>query len=478
MENLERYYEILGVKRGASLKDIREAYKCLQEEYSLEYYSKSSQNACEALREVYSAYKKLKVFHKEHPEEFASDEQDGLPVNAASATGESAIYQAGSIRDDARQAGDESAPVEFPALSIARQVVAGYNKSDAVRILNEKLAALKAEIDRLTPDKAAAAKAVEDAEKSAARKDLHEQLVNAETDSGTLSARMAPPAMGAAENDGPDEIGAGTVVSPNPAPVRFHRLLAYGTILGAVCVLAYTMVTPRRAVDVPSLMRPSQETLTTRKAAPPEAETKRIISPVQVVKKQALATSSVVKPSTTVSTLIKEHLTAHSAKWKRTAAASGKKPARTTGRSQIAGIKTSYKPPETMDGNNPEHAVMSAEIKEPKYQADINVAAVTRPAETAATPPPPAMGFHAAVGTPYAPVHAAKRYYLFSGNIWYAVSFNHGPWVRVSYRTLPWRPRIYPVAGIRYVRNERDYKYRHFRPRYRPYKHWEDGDGD
>jgi hypothetical protein len=470
MENLERYYEILGVKRGASLKDIREAYKCLQEEYSLEYYSKSSQNACDALREVYSAYKKLKVFHKEHPEEFASDEQDGISVNAASATGESAIGQAGPIRDDAGQAADAGVPVEDPALSIARQVVAGDNKFDAVRILGEKLAAFNAEIDRLTPDKAAAAQAVEDAEKSAAEKALREQLVNGETDSETLSPGMAPAAMVTSGKDGPDEIGDGTAVSASPTRVMFYRFLAYGTILGAVSVLAYTMVTPRRAADGPSLMRPSQEALTTRKAAPPGAATKRIIAPVPVVEKQALATSSVVKPSKAVSASVKTRPSAHSGKRKRTAAVSGIKRVRTTGRSQIAGAKTAYNLPEAMDGNNPEHAVMSTEIKEPKYQADVGVAAVTRPAETAAIPPQPATGFHAAGGTPYAPTHAAKRYYLYSGNIWFSVSLNNRPWVRVGYRALPWRPPIYPVAGIRYVRDERDYKYRHFRPRYRQYK--------
>jgi hypothetical protein len=471
MENLERYYEILGVKRGASLKDIREAYKCLQEEYSLDYSSNSSQKACEALREVYSAYKKLKVFHKEHPEEFASDEQDGISVNVASA-----IYPAEPIRDDAGQAADESAPVEYPALSTAQQVVAGDNKSDAVRILNEKLAALKAEIDRLTPEKEAAAQTVEDAEKTAVEKALHEHLVNAETDSETLSAGMAAAAMGAAGKHGPDEIGDGTAVSPNPPRVRFHRFLAYGTILGAAGVLAYTLATPRQEADGPSLMRPTQETLPTRKAAPPEEETKRIVVPAPHVEKQALPTSSVEKPSKAVSASVKTRPTAHSGKWKRTAAVSVKKSVPTTGHSQIAGTRTAYKTSEAMDGNSPEHAVMSTEIKEPKYQADI--AAVTEPAATAATPPPPATGFHAAVGTPYAPTHAAKRYYLYSGNIWFSVSLNNRPWVRVGYRALPWRPPIYPVSRIRYVRDEGDYKYRHFRPRYRQYKHWKDGDDD
>jgi hypothetical protein len=160
----------------------------------------------------------------------------------------------------------------------------------------------------------------------------------------------------------------------------------------------------------------------------------------------------------------------HSHKGKRTAAVSGKKPVRTTGRSRIAGTKTAYKPSEVEDENNSEHAVMSLEIKEPKYQADVDVAAVTEPAATAATAPPPATRFYAAVPTPYAPIHAAKRYYLYRGNIWYAVSHYNGPWVRVGYRALPWRPRIYPVARIRYIREAGDYNYRHFRPRDRQYK--------
>ena len=456
MENLERYYEILGVKRGASLKEIRKAYKCLQEEYYLDYYSKSFQGqekACEeALREIYSAYKKLKVFHKEHSEEFASDEQDGVSVNVASATGESAIDQARPIRDDAGQAADESATVEDPALSIAQQVVAGYNKSDAVRILNEKLAALKAEIDRLTPEKDAAAQAAED-ELAAEKTDADKAL--------------------------------GTAVSANPTPVRFYRFLAYGGILGAVGILAYAMVTPRHAADGPSLMLPSQETLTTRKAAPPEAGTKRIVAPVPVVEKQALPTSPVVKPPTTVSTPIKARPTTHSGR-KLTAAVSGKKSVRTTGRSRIAGTKTAYKRSEAKDGNNRKHAVMSTEIKEPKYQA--KVAALTKPAATtaippspatAATPPPSAIGFYAAVGT-------ANRYYLFRGNIRYAGPYYNGPWVQVGYRALPWGLRKYPITRNRYIRDEGyrhhddegDYQYRHFRPRYRQYKHWKDVDDD
>ncbi len=116
---------------------------------------------------------------------------------------------------------------------------------------------------------------------------------------------------------------------------------------------------------------------------------------------------------------------------------------------------------------------------------------------------PPALGFYAAVGTPYDLFYAANRYYLCRGNAWYSAPYYNGPWVQVGYRALPWGLRKYPVERIRYMRDEAGYDdyngYRHFRPEWnewrdrsagwggrRPYevrhhrhaRQWEDYDDD
>ncbi len=95
----------------------------------------------------------------------------------------------------------------------------------------------------------------------------------------------------------------------------------------------------------------------------------------------------------------------------------------------------------------------------------------------------PALGFYAAVGTPYDLFYAANRYYLCRGNAWYASPYYNGPWVQVGYRTIPWGLRRYPIAKIRYIRDEGyrhhddDYNdYRQFRPDWRDrHARWEGG---
>ncbi len=94
----------------------------------------------------------------------------------------------------------------------------------------------------------------------------------------------------------------------------------------------------------------------------------------------------------------------------------------------------------------------------------------------------PAMGFYAAVGTPYDLFFAANSYYLCRGNMWYAAPNYNGPWVHVGYRSIPWSLRRYPIARIRYMRDEvgdNDYDvYRHFRPEWNDWRErharWED----
>jgi hypothetical protein len=84
----------------------------------------------------------------------------------------------------------------------------------------------------------------------------------------------------------------------------------------------------------------------------------------------------------------------------------------------------------------------------------------------------PGLGFYAAMGTPYDLFYAANGYYLYRGNMWYAAPNYNGPWVQVGYRTIPWSLRRYPMARIRYMRDEGcrhyydddNYGYRHFRP--------------
>ncbi len=116
---------------------------------------------------------------------------------------------------------------------------------------------------------------------------------------------------------------------------------------------------------------------------------------------------------------------------------------------------------------------------------------------------PPALGFYAAVGTPYDLFYAADRYYLCRGNAWYSAPYYNGPWMQVGYRALPWSLRRYPIARIRHMRDEGGddgyYGYSHFRPEWngwrdrhagwegergyevrhqRPAGHWEDDDDD
>ncbi len=90
----------------------------------------------------------------------------------------------------------------------------------------------------------------------------------------------------------------------------------------------------------------------------------------------------------------------------------------------------------------------------------------------------PALGLYAAVGTPYDLFYAANRYYLSRGNGWYTAPYYNGPWVQVSYRELPWGLRRYPIARIRYFRDEGcrhngdddNYDYRHFRPEWQDWR--------
>jgi hypothetical protein len=119
----------------------------------------------------------------------------------------------------------------------------------------------------------------------------------------------------------------------------------------------------------------------------------------------------------------------------------------------------------------------------------------------------PALGLYAAVGTPYDLFYSSNRYYLCRGNIWYAAPYYNGPWVQIGYRALPWGLRRYPMARMRYMRDEEPshyvdddrYEYRYFRPertdwrdrqarwggekpcamdRYRHDRHWENDDDD
>ncbi len=93
---------------------------------------------------------------------------------------------------------------------------------------------------------------------------------------------------------------------------------------------------------------------------------------------------------------------------------------------------------------------------------------------------PPQLGFYAAVGVPYDLFYVGTRYYLSRGNVWYAAPNYNGPWVTVSYRTLPPGLRKYPYAKIRYYRDSgyRDYRRggspywekHHFHPE----KHWKE----
>jgi hypothetical protein len=111
-----------------------------------------------------------------------------------------------------------------------------------------------------------------------------------------------------------------------------------------------------------------------------------------------------------------------------------------------------------------------------------NIAAqVYAPPRVAFEEPPqfmarPGLGFSFAVGTPYDLFYAADRYYLCRGNMWYAAPYYNGPWVHVGFRALPWGLRRYPIARLRYLRDEGwrhrggddDYNgYGHFRPEWR-----------
>ena len=86
----------------------------------------------------------------------------------------------------------------------------------------------------------------------------------------------------------------------------------------------------------------------------------------------------------------------------------------------------------------------------------------------------PGLGFYFAVGTPYDLFYASDRYYLCRGNAWFAAPYYDGPWVRIGYNGLPWALRRYPVARLRYFRDDgwRHYRhdgygYGHFRPEWR-----------
>ena len=66
----------------------------------------------------------------------------------------------------------------------------------------------------------------------------------------------------------------------------------------------------------------------------------------------------------------------------------------------------------------------------------------------------PGLGFYVAVGTPYDLFYAGNRYYTCRGSAWYSAAYYGGPWVSVGYRTLPRELRRYPIAKLRYFRDE------------------------
>lgn len=110
---------------------------------------------------------------------------------------------------------------------------------------------------------------------------------------------------------------------------------------------------------------------------------------------------------------------------------------------------------------------------------NIGVNLGTLPAPVIAAPPvevaeppefvaQPGSGFYVAVGTPYNLFYAGNLYYLCRGGSWYAAPYYNGPWVSVGYRVLPWQLRRYPIARLRYFRDEwgrhNGAEYGHFRP--------------
>lgn len=66
--------------------------------------------------------------------------------------------------------------------------------------------------------------------------------------------------------------------------------------------------------------------------------------------------------------------------------------------------------------------------------------------------PLPELGFSAAIGTPYDIFSVGATYYLNQGNVWYRSRAYNGPWVSVSYNSLPHQVRRYPVERIRVIR--------------------------
>lgn len=125
-------------------------------------------------------------------------------------------------------------------------------------------------------------------------------------------------------------------------------------------------------------------------------------------------------------------------------------------------------------------SVSSAHAANVGFNLGINFGNVLASVGTYPDQPPefvaqPGLGFYMAVGSPYDMFYAGSRYYLCRGNMWYAAPYYNGPWVQVGFNTLPWGLRRYPIARLRYMRNERwghyrggDYDgYRHFRPEWR-----------
>jgi curved DNA-binding protein CbpA len=575
MENLERFYEILGVKPGATLKEIREAYKYLQEEYYPDYCSKSPQrqeNAREALREIYSAYKKLKVLHKDHSEDTASEEEPtGVSVDNGSADGESALDQTEELWIDAGQDAYRNEPAGNLAQETVGETAFSNGKTDQLLTLTDKLVASKVEIDRLAAEKAsvekaaaeelaalkkdldnlagakaqsekalaeamaiagreaekaeaereaaekrlaaevaathadaariseeraaveqrmreelAASKALIDRliaekeavgmaaaeelaelkvelertaaaeqaaaeeaaaakaeiadlaaekkdadkalaeahaaaqreaerfaaervtvakefagqlsaiqaevkriteEKASVEKTLNEKLCKAKTDFDRLSAGMAAASTFSTVEHAAAKTRTVLPVSAKPTLVWLLKGLAYGGLVVAVCILAYSIATTRQSADRPSLMRPEAKAANTGKVAPPLTERKRVFAPAPVAEKQALPASSTAEQPAAASTTVKAGPTARSSKKGQTAAsASEKKSLRTTGNRRVAPAITIHTRSETRQVSSRKHSATTMEIKNQTKPAEL-----IKPAATTVKPAPPAV---------------------------------------------------------------------------------------
>jgi len=92
---------------------------------------------------------------------------------------------------------------------------------------------------------------------------------------------------------------------------------------------------------------------------------------------------------------------------------------------------------------------------------------------------PPKLGFYVAAGVGYDMFYIGNRYYLNNGNIWYSSSYYNGPWVNISYNSIPHQIRRYPISRIhqfrdnhyrQYIHGRDRYRHKHFQPVYRDYR--------